>query len=321
MSIATSVIICSRNRAELLRETLLALQAPLEEAQQPVEVIVVNNASTDATDSVIKAARLPVTLRRVLAPHPGLSHARNAGVLAARGTLLLWTDDDVSPSSQWLRAYEQAVQDWPNAAFFGGPVEPVLQGIPPAWLQQSLTLVRHSFAAVDYGPTTFAITRVAQTPFGANYAIRADVQRHHPYDPTLGRQPQHYWLAGEETNVLGAILATGGHGRWLPDARVQHRIPANRQSRRTLFAQAVGGGRTQIRRQQLRGADRVGLRALLRSGASVLRHMLRTVPYPLLGEHRRYIPRLYDMGTAIGQWRELRRYYQTRNELENPHGI
>jgi len=54
MTITTiSVLICTYNRARLLRETLAALQAQQPPAGCEVEIIVVDNNSTDNTPAVV----------------------------------------------------------------------------------------------------------------------------------------------------------------------------------------------------------------------------------------------------------------------------
>jgi glycosyltransferase involved in cell wall biosynthesis len=90
-----SLIICTRNRAASLKRALAAIRADdMIEAQ--AELVLVNNASTDATGAVIRAfqatADFPVSV--VMEPRPGLGLARNSGLEQARGDILVFTDDD-----------------------------------------------------------------------------------------------------------------------------------------------------------------------------------------------------------------------------------
>lgn len=104
-----SIIICTRNRAESLRETLgsiLCCAAPEGEA---VEIVVVDNGSTDHTQSVVTelaglsgASHGPFELRYIVEPTPGQAHARNRGMAEARGEVFLWTDDDVRVPTSWI---------------------------------------------------------------------------------------------------------------------------------------------------------------------------------------------------------------------------
>ncbi|MGH6684274.1 MAG: glycosyltransferase family 2 protein, partial [Pseudolabrys sp.] len=90
-----SLIICTKNRAAqldvCLKELAAALPPPCE-----MEVILVDNGSTDATAGVIAqfAAASPFKVSRAYVGKPGLGLARNAGLAAAHGEWLLFTDDD-----------------------------------------------------------------------------------------------------------------------------------------------------------------------------------------------------------------------------------
>jgi len=95
--VAVSIVVCTRNRASSLRQTLAALERTERSADLPVEVIVVDNASTDATREVVRTP-----LRYVGAPEPGVARARNAGLSAARGDVILFLDDDTRPPPRWI---------------------------------------------------------------------------------------------------------------------------------------------------------------------------------------------------------------------------
>jgi glycosyltransferase involved in cell wall biosynthesis len=99
------------------------------------ELLVVNNNCTDDTDAVIARHQDALPLRRLFEPEQGLSNARNSAVAVAKGDYILWTDDDVLVSSNWLVEYANAFRSWPDAAFFGGPIEPWFSTEPPAWLK------------------------------------------------------------------------------------------------------------------------------------------------------------------------------------------
>ncbi len=96
-----SVVIPTHNRADVLAE---CLEGVLTQEGADFETVCVNDASTDATDDVLAryTERFPDRLRvaRGAFGAPGL--ARNAGVAAARGRLLLFTDDDCTVPSGWI---------------------------------------------------------------------------------------------------------------------------------------------------------------------------------------------------------------------------
>lgn len=239
-----SVAVCTWNRAARLARTLEAmtrLEPPgAGGGDGGWELVVVDNGSTDGTAATIDgfAGRLPV--RRVTEPRTGLSHARNAAVAAARGAAIVWTDDDVLVEPGWLAAYARALDRWPDADVFGGPILPHFDAPPPAWLAAGLPQVRNAYALLDLGPEPVPLGG-ARLPFGANYAIRTAAQRRVAYSPALGRVGAALG-SGEETAVVRALLDAGARGWWVPEARVAHLVPPERQSVRFLRAYYRGNG-------------------------------------------------------------------------------
>jgi glycosyltransferase involved in cell wall biosynthesis len=90
-----SVIVPVRNQAGPLSRLLARLRDQAIPPDWQVEVIVVDNSSTDQTADVIKAS--PFTY--VLCTELGSGAARNAGVRASRGSLLYFMDADTLPGS------------------------------------------------------------------------------------------------------------------------------------------------------------------------------------------------------------------------------
>ncbi|WP_038056879.1 glycosyltransferase family 2 protein [Thermus amyloliquefaciens] len=98
-----SVVIPAHNEEALLPG---ALQAVLQQTLPPFEVIVVDNASTDRTREVAEA----YGVRVVHCAKKGVAHARQAGLLAARGEWVAMTDADSLPIPGWLEALAEKAQ-------------------------------------------------------------------------------------------------------------------------------------------------------------------------------------------------------------------
>lgn len=105
MSASLSLIICTRDRAAHLRPTLAAM------AQMTVpagaEIILADNGSSDNTAQVWEEYVLALqaagfATRYLHDERRGQCHARNSGLQAARGEVIVFTDDDVRPNRNWL---------------------------------------------------------------------------------------------------------------------------------------------------------------------------------------------------------------------------
>ena len=123
-----SVIICTRNRAASLRETLEAVFDQVPNQEISFEVIVVDNGSTDATKPLVAEflATLPDrhygNLKYCYESQPGLSYARNRGLEEATGEVIVFTDDDILPESIWLEQIRREFINDPELHLFGGRV-------------------------------------------------------------------------------------------------------------------------------------------------------------------------------------------------------
>jgi glycosyltransferase involved in cell wall biosynthesis len=110
-----SVVVPSHNRARLLRRTLRSI---LAQHLSDIEVVVVDDGSTDDTSSVAGAADPRVVVVRNAKP-AGVSAARNRGIAAARGDWIAFCDDDDlwSPDklARQLMAADQVGANWAYA--------------------------------------------------------------------------------------------------------------------------------------------------------------------------------------------------------------
>src|SRR5687767_9385570 len=128
-----SVIIPTYNRADDLRGTLGSLAGLTPRGDW--EVIVVDNNSGDHTRSVVLdvANGFPVELQYLFEKEQGRCAALNRGILAARGEIIVTTDDDVRVEPDWLDQAAKALDEM-QCDYVGGKVLPIWGGERPAWL-------------------------------------------------------------------------------------------------------------------------------------------------------------------------------------------
>lgn len=96
-----SVVVCTRNRPESI---LITLRSLLAMHYRPFEIVVVDNAPTsDATKDAVLATYGPDSrVCYVRESRPGLSCARNRGLMEASADIVAFTDDDVTVDPWWL---------------------------------------------------------------------------------------------------------------------------------------------------------------------------------------------------------------------------
>ena len=118
---AISVVIATRNRAPKLNSCLSYIKKM--KTSVPWELIVVDNASTDATPEVLRtfeqSAPFPVTV--VTEPVPGLGRAHNKGWTIAKAEIIAFTDDDCYVLPSFLDETLRVFTD-PKIGYCGGRI-------------------------------------------------------------------------------------------------------------------------------------------------------------------------------------------------------
>jgi glycosyltransferase involved in cell wall biosynthesis len=215
---AVSVVVPTRNRAAYLRGLLGALTAQVYPRDR-MEVIVVDNDSSDATESVVReaATTAPFALRYIRKDDRGPAAARNLGAAKARGELLAFTDSDCLPSPAWLHHAVSTMQD--TDGLVCGPIIP----IPGPSGGDALLCHQMDQMSRDEGtyPTANVVYRrsafVAATGF----------------DETFGVFPWGAPVGGDDTLLGWRVRRAGKRAAFAPLAVVYHR------STRVTYAQAL----------------------------------------------------------------------------------
>ena len=215
-----SVVICAYTdqRWDALVD---AVASAREQDPAPHEVLVVIDHNLDLLSRAIRD--LPDA--RVVANEEGrgLSGARNTGVRHASGEIVAFLDDDACARPGWLRALTRAFED-PTVIGAGGVALPMWESCPPFWIPpEFLWVVGCSYRGL---PQTLAEIR---NPIGANMAFRRTVLgRVGGFKDGIGRVGRTP-LGCEETELsIRARAATGGRIVQMPDAKVEHRVGADR---------------------------------------------------------------------------------------------
>lgn len=238
-----SIVVPTFNRARMLEMNICSLLA--QDFNDPYEILVIDNNSTDDTRSRVQALSSgdpSGRLRYVFAKEQGVSAARNAGVAAARGEVIAFIDDDAVAGRGWLRALTDVHRRYPDAWCVGGKIVLQLPDALPKWFSVRSQSLRSHLSALDRGDTIVAVD-----PWdigGANFSVRRRVFDHVGlFDPSLGVAGSRR-LECDEVELCWRIRNAGGKLYYYGGAVVTHLVPPARLTRGFFRTRALWRGRT-----------------------------------------------------------------------------
>ena len=247
---SATILICTYNRAPLLRETLAAMQQMRAPDNCAVDIIIVDNNSTDETAAVVRQAsrttRFPIMLLQER--RQGKSFALNTGIAAATGDVLALTDDDVLPASDWLA---KMVEDFRvhGVNFVFGKVLPRWNDTPPPeLLTPPAQAIWGPLAIVDYGdePQHYRVDSTGQRlPIGANIGfLRSALLTIGGWRTDLGKV-NNTLISGEDHEIFMRLRRHGLYaGYYDPDVSVRHYVPSSRMTRQYFRKWFYWSGKT-----------------------------------------------------------------------------
>lgn len=222
-----SVIIPTYNRPHLL---LQALKSLLLQTLESFELLVVDNAADPEIESMVEefnqTAKVPVNY--IPEPQLGLHNARHAGAYAAKGDVLVFTDDDATFDAGWLDSYVKAFSEHSEMVAAGGPVRPVWEASPPQWLLDYMGDSKIFTILSLMEPYAEFRLDFQGFFFGVNMAIRRDVLFR-----LGGFNPDSFgdiWLGDGESGLNHKLWKDNLLIGYVPDAIVHHHIPPSRMT-------------------------------------------------------------------------------------------
>src|SRR3954451_11212858 len=176
-------------------------------------------------------------------PRPGLSHARNRALAWAAevgADVLAFVDDDAVVDPGW---YDALRARWEEAraevACIGGGGPARYSVPPPAWFSDAIA---HVLTLLDRGPEVRDLDPDLEAVYGANISFRVDPLRQvGGFDPGLGHSGGRIFFA-EEDEAQRALVRLGFSVRYVPDAGVEHVIPADRLTRASFLKRRFAFG-------------------------------------------------------------------------------
>ena len=241
-NVDVSVILCTYNRKESARKTLESFRGLAISPSVQWELLFVDNNSSDGTAELPGDYQDDLPIRYCFEGEPGKSNALNHGIRVSHGSLLLFTDDDVDVTPDWITAYLEAQRNHPEAFFFGGRVWPRWESEPPGWVRENVGWLRIN-PYLDQGEGEKLLLPGTPPYFiGANMAILRDVFDHGlQFQKHLGPTAEGQ-IRGEEIELERTLLKDGKIGLYVPGSIVYHRHPRERMTESYLRRYYVGEG-------------------------------------------------------------------------------
>lgn len=230
----------SERRLPLLLDKLracLTYIAMSELRDLSVEIIIVDNNSSDRTAEIIKTYQEhwhpEFPLIYGFEPEQGAAFARQHAVRKAKGESIGFIDDDNLPKPDWIvQAYVFGKQ-YPKAGAYGGKIQPNYEVLPP----ENFEKIEGFLAIRDRGdsPNLYQ-PEVLSLPPGAAMVVRRQAWLNCvPWRPNLGGKAADSMVQGDDWEPL-IYLYKGGWEIWYnPTMETQHQIPASRLERDYLL--------------------------------------------------------------------------------------
>ena len=304
------------------RRTLPTVLRAFSRLQTPAggwKLVIVDNASTDETKEIIHSFvdRLPLTYR--FESSKGKNAALNAGLPDVEGDLVVLTDDDVLPRTDWLVQIRRAADSHRSFAVFGGTVLPNWEVQPEAWILDWVpmgpvfTITDRSWKEGPISP---------HSVYGPNMVLRAELFRAgYRFNVRIGPRGREYAM-GSETELILRLAAAGFQAWHCKQAVVEHMIRESQMSRRWVLERARRYGRGQYRlcihQQNISRKKWLGVpRYLIKE---VVQHSIRVLRADVRGDAAELFKERWQFNFVLGQAIEARLIRREgRSEVHDRH--
>lgn len=249
-----SVIICTYNRRSMVLTALASIRKQTL-SYEKFEVIVVDNGSSDGTYNAVQTylnanhihspqhnvTQAQLRAQCLLEERNGLAYARNTGLVAASGEIVVFLDDDIIAGPHFLEQLYKTYQET-DADAIGGSVDLHWEAPRPYWLSDDLldTFGRYKPlqnrsrmpTGIDFSNSCFSVKRTALQNVGG-FSSFLSKRLNTPINV--------------EVNDLCRRLRQAGYQLWYePDAQVLHRVSQARLERAFMIGRAYWQGRSEV---------------------------------------------------------------------------
>ncbi len=254
-----SIIVCTYNRAEYITTTLQHLANQVID-KNLIEIIIINNNSTDNTEKLCLAfikSHPQEPVYYFLEKQQGHSYSRNRGIKEAKGKLTSFIDDDAFVAPDFSKHIISFFKAHPVVQVIGGKVVPLYESKEPQWMSSfMLPLV----SALDMGDKVQPF-KGRKFPIGANIIFRKEVfEKYGNFNVALGRKGSGL-AGGDEKELVMRLKEDQVPVYYVPNIKVDHVIPDKRLSMTYIKGLAQGVGQSEKERLKNKPLSQKILRA------------------------------------------------------------
>ena len=220
-----SVVLICWNSLNYLREALVSLQDTLTAATDS-EIIIIDNGSTDGTDTYI-AEHYPQAIYHRLPENRGVAYARNRGIERARGQFVWLLDDDTIANHEALAEMLQYMQHHPECGICGcrllntnGETQESYKPYPSLAIKVRNVLHSHLNGHAHVDP--YAKEMALGMPFEPTYIIGACQLIRREVIEKIGLLDEKIFYGPEDADYCIRARNAGWHTAYLPQVSIIH---------------------------------------------------------------------------------------------------
>lgn len=240
--IKVSVIICSYNRASYITDAMDSLYHQTLDKKK-YEVYVVDNNSTDNTKTVCEAyiqKHSDYNIYYTEEQQQGSSFARNKGASLAKGSILVFMDDDAIAKENFLERIVSFFEHHTDASGMGGRIIPKYIPEEPKWMSYYVSSLVGNF---DYSKN-IEIFKPGKYPLESNMAVKKDLfEKISGFSTHLPGVKGTLRIGGEGKDFFLRLQALGKPIYYDPEVIVQHVVEVNKLTPHYMYRVASGIGR------------------------------------------------------------------------------
>jgi glycosyltransferase involved in cell wall biosynthesis len=233
-----SVVICCYNSERRITETLKHLSKQNVDPSVCWEIILVDNASSDNTNTVAEGfwstTNTTVDLRIVREGKPGLAYAREKGISEAKFNIIIFCDDDNWLSPSYIQKSFELAQHYSEFGAIGGEGIPVSDAERPNWFEA----YKKYYACYPQSSHSGELLEPMSFLYGAGLIInRKNLMnlKSQGFESILSDRIGANLTSGGDNELCYALTLAGHKLYYSADLKFHHYIPASRLTKDYLL--------------------------------------------------------------------------------------